>query len=126
MGTEQGLYVFDINTKKFVSDYTHASTLTSQNSLPATGIGEVFFDGENQLWIGTGSGLYTLNFNQLPIRTFYFPQYEMRDVLRIREDIKSPSLLWLSVYWQAYLVLINLQEKYNTISCRARQSPMMS
>ncbi len=95
LATEQELAVFDTRTKRFINYYSHNPSI--QNSLPVNGINYIFFDGKNQLWIGTNAGLCTLNVNQLCISSFYFSEYPNRNVNRIRKDKKDTTLLWLSI-----------------------------
>lgn len=59
VGTNNGLNIFDTNSKTYYSDKTEL--YTEDDGLPSNKIRSLFIDDKNMLWIGTTKGLAVLN-----------------------------------------------------------------
>jgi signal transduction histidine kinase/DNA-binding response OmpR family regulator/ligand-binding sensor domain-containing protein len=100
-GTDQGLSVFDPHTydlRNYPPDNDSSRFLSSINC--------IYLDKENQLWLGTKSGLVNFEFKDGRFRMFSYsqklPEYQMiskkrvNEIWDIKQDISNDSVLWLA------------------------------
>lgn len=145
----QGLFKVEKNSETKISDFA-PNTITgdneklyfsgkgtiysydlSKNSIETLNSGNILKDleinclylGKNVIFIGTKTGLYSINLNNKVIKEFYFDFLRQKiynqNIQKIEKDIKNPNKLWI-VLWSGALIQFDVTTKeikqFNRIS----------
>ncbi|MCW3121088.1 MAG: hypothetical protein JWQ38_580 [Flavipsychrobacter sp.] len=107
LGTEtNGILVFDRKQEKIAYAYTHVDN--DPYSLPDNGIGDLYVDRNNILWVCTDNGLCSVDPGGQYFKEKLLPnQYP----IKIVQDAYDSSVAWLSIYQKGIMKMDWVRKK---------------